>query len=100
MMQALGKWLVVAALAATIGLHWAFLQAVAWTGMVVSYSQSAPLTEAVSKTFDGQHPCKLCKKIEQGRKAEKQSKQTFEGKRLELFSSSPTQFVFALPDYS
>lgn len=59
----------------TLGLHWALLQTVAWTGMIVSYSRDASFTEAVSKTFDGQHPCKMCKVIKKARAEEKQQEQ-------------------------
>lgn len=54
----------------SLGMHWALLQTVAWTGMVISYSQRAPLREAISKTFDGKHPCALCKAIQKGRAEE------------------------------
>ena len=47
----------------TLGLHWAALQTVAWTAMVVERAQTASLSEALQTTFDGQHPCTLCKKI-------------------------------------
>ena len=53
------RFLIVLALAGSIGLHWAFLQSVAWDGMVISYSEDAPLSEALAKTFDGRHPCFL-----------------------------------------
>jgi len=56
----------------TLGLHWALLQTVAWTGMIISYSQDNTLREAVTMTFDGEHPCPMCKAIQQGRTAEKQ----------------------------
>ena len=58
-----------------LGLHWALLQAVAWTGMLINYSRDASLTEAVTKTFDGEHPCKLCNAIKQGRAEEKKQEQ-------------------------
>ncbi len=53
-----------------MGGHWLLLQTVAWTGMLLKYSQDANFAEAVSKTFDGEHPCPLCKKIKQARKSE------------------------------
>jgi len=59
----------------TLGLHWAVLQTVAWTGMLVAYSAEAGLREGVSRTFDGQHPCPLCKAIQKGRAEEKQQSQ-------------------------
>ena len=53
------------------GGHWLALQSLAWTEMLVAYSRDAQLTEAVAKTFDGQHPCGLCRTIEQGKKSER-----------------------------
>lgn len=41
-------------------LHLAGLQVVAWSGMILTYSQSASLSEAIEMTFDGEHPCTLC----------------------------------------
>src|SRR6266702_1217567 len=84
------------ALASSIGLHWTFLQAVAWAGMIVSFSQEAPLGEAVVKTFDGQHPCKLCKQIARGKQSEKKSEYKFESSKLE-FSYMPVAFIFRAP---
>jgi hypothetical protein len=53
-----------------IGGHWAALQVVAWTGMLWTYSSKGSLVSAVEKTFDGQHPCGLCKTISKGRSDE------------------------------
>lgn len=39
--------------------------------MIVSYSRNASFVEAVSKTFDGDHPCSLCKLVRQGKASEK-----------------------------
>ena len=58
---------VACALILAVGAHWIVLQSVAWAGMVINYSQNAPLTVALQKTFDGAHPCKLCKVVEEGR---------------------------------
>jgi len=82
----LPKLLMAVALAASIGLHWAFFQSVAWVGMVITYSQQAPLTEALVKTFDGKHPCSLCKNIAKERKEERKSDRQFELKKLEFVS--------------
>ena len=77
-------------LSLSIGLHWALLQAVAWTGMVVIYSQTAPLTVALAKTFDGKHPCKLCKLVDAGKQTEqKQESQKTSAKVEYFFVSSP-----------
>lgn len=74
------KIITVLLLALTLGLHWTLLQTIAWTGMIVSYSRDASLAEAVSRTFDGKHPCKMCKVIKQARAEEKQQQQKQESK--------------------
>jgi len=55
-----------------LGGHWLLLQSVAWTRMIVSFSQRDSLGRAIVKTFDGQHPCSLCHKIRAGRQQEEQ----------------------------
>ncbi len=77
-----------AALVSSIGLHWALFQSVAWVGMVITYSQDAPLTEALVKTFDGKHPCSLCNHIAQAQKSQKKSDRHFELKKLEFISAA------------
>jgi hypothetical protein len=42
----------------------------AWAGMAVSYSQQSGLIAGLSQTFDGEHPCPVCKAIEFGEKRE------------------------------
>ena len=87
------KAAMVMALACSIGLHWAFFQSLAWVGMVVSYSQEASFTEALVKTFDGSHPCALCKEIAKGKQSEKKSNMPIQWKKFE-FSYARTVFVF------
>lgn len=42
------------------------LQVTAWSAMLVGYTQSTgSVTEAISKTFDGQHPCSLCAEVKE-----------------------------------
>jgi len=82
-LSSLPRLLVALALAGSIGLHWAFFQSVAWVGMVISYSQQAPLTKALSQTFDGKHPCSLCQKIAEAKKGQHKSERQFEAKKLE-----------------
>ena len=46
------------------GGHWAALQTVAWAEMLHDYTrQSGSLAVAVAQTFDGKHPCDLCRVI-------------------------------------
>src|SRR5207302_5152905 len=55
----------------SFGMHWVVLQSVAWLGMAVTYSHETCFTEALAKTFDGRHPCKLCKFVAENQKSEK-----------------------------
>lgn len=70
-----GAWLCLLALLMTLGTHWYVLQSIAWARMLATYSRSAPLREAVTQTFDGQHPCSLCLTIQAGRDREEREQQ-------------------------
>lgn len=67
------KIFLVLALVVTLGAHWAFLQTVAWTAMLANNLRTQSVAEAVSLTFDGDHPCPLCKVIAAGKKSENKS---------------------------
>ena len=86
----------VVALACIIGLHWAFFQSLAWVGMVITYSQDATIKEALEKTFDGKHPCALCKEIAKGKRSEQKSEAPLQLKKFE-FLALKAQFIFAAP---
>jgi hypothetical protein len=58
------------ALLQLLGGHWAVLQTGAWMGMIVQYSQQAGLKAGLARTFDGEHPCAVCKAIQDGKKHE------------------------------
>ena len=73
--------LLVLLLVLTLGWHWALLQGVAWTGMLIRYSRTVSFSQAVGFTFDGKHPCALCIAIEKGKTSEKkQSKDQVDSK--------------------
>lgn len=60
-MLAAARWMMVLGLMVSIGLHTVVIQSAAWAGMLVSYSmEKGSVAQAVSKTFDGAHPCALC----------------------------------------
>jgi hypothetical protein len=61
---ALGPIISVAAMLNVCGGQWLVLQSVAWTGMLIKYSQQDGLAQAVAETFDGDHPCDICKGIQ------------------------------------
>ena len=58
-----------------MGGHWLALQGVAWISMFVDHSREETLAAAVSKTFDGRHPCPLCKAVTTGQSEEREQKE-------------------------
>lgn len=48
------------------------VQEVAWVKMLASYTQQRGLVKGVVETFDGDHPCKLCKKAQELRRQQQQ----------------------------
>jgi hypothetical protein len=91
-----GKLLVIFALVATTGAHWAVLQTVAWSTMLASNLRCQSMTEAVTHTFDGQHPCCLCKAIAAAKKSEKKNDFTLELVKME-FPPAPEKFQVIPP---
>ncbi|MDZ4402313.1 hypothetical protein [Prosthecobacter sp.] len=63
----IARLVVVGAICLSLGMHWALLQGIAWTGMLISFASEGTVIEAVEKTFDGQHGCALCAKVKEGR---------------------------------
>ena len=94
----LSKWLIVLALMLSIGAHWAALQSMAWFGMIVSYSHDSSLTVAIDKTFDGHHPCCLCKAIAAGKKSERKQEASLQ-KDESKFAPIKESFVLAPPSH-
>jgi hypothetical protein len=92
----LGHILMIAALLATTGAHWAALQSVAWTTMLANNLKSGSISQAVERTFDGRHPCPLCKAVAAGKRSESKSEFTPELKRLE-YPPAPERFVLIAP---
>ena len=80
----LGKVFVVFTLIATLSAHWALLQTVAWTTMLANNLQSCNIHDAVTKTFDGDHPCNLCNAIAAAKKSDQQKQITVEKQKLEF----------------
>ena len=90
------KFLVVAALVLTTGAHWAALQTVAWTTMLANNLRTQSVSEAVSQTFDGEHPCPLCNAIATGKKSEKKSETVSPTMKME-FPPVADKFILISP---
>jgi hypothetical protein len=91
-------FLILALLGATGG-HWAVLQTIAWADMLAKNLQTESFGEAITKTFDGAHPCKMCKQISAGKKAEKKADLTLQIKKLEFVSIRPAWLILAPQDF-
>ena len=68
--------------------------------MVVTYSQNAPLSKALEKTFDGKHPCTLCKEIAKEKRSEKKKDTEAQGKELTLYNPAQSIFFSAPKQFS
>ncbi|MCX7869722.1 MAG: hypothetical protein N2322_07195 [Terrimicrobiaceae bacterium] len=71
------------------GGHWAFLQTVAWSDMVVRYAAVDGWLRGVIKTFSGEAPCHLCKKIASSSQDERKPSAAAGASKIELFRSEP-----------
>jgi len=82
------------ALLQILGGHWAVLQTGAWIGMIVQYSQQSGLNGAIAQTFDGEHPCPVCKAIQDGKKQEQNKRPVLQAKLKQDFLSPWNRFQF------
>gem|GEM_PF-1215542 len=55
------------------GGHWAVLQSIAYTRMLVEFAQQDSLCTAVKKAFDDRYACSLCPKIRDGCESERKA---------------------------
>ena len=76
-------WLIITLVTIT-GLNWSLLQTVAWTSMLANNLRTQSLSEAVTRTFDGQYPCPLCRAIAEAKKSEKKSAVLSASQKLEF----------------
>ena len=102
MFNRLGHVLLIVALLCATGSHWFMLQSVAWATMLAENARTDSFQTALEKTFDGRHPCPLCRQIAQGRQSEKKSELQSTLKKLEFFNqsvdfiiNSPSRFILS-----
>jgi len=94
-----GHVLLIVALLAATGMHWAVLQSIAWTNMLAENLQKTSVSEAIERTFNGDHPCDLCIGISKGKQEEKKTEFRCELKKLE-FILVRQPIIFSAPlDY-
>jgi hypothetical protein len=84
--RAVGFPLICLAMFSLAGGHWAVLQTIAWARMLQEYSREATFALALKKTFGGEYPCNLCRKVEEGRQKEEKAPATAKAeKKAEVF---------------
>lgn len=53
-------------------------------GMLANHLRADSVSVAITKTFDGQHPCPMCKAIASGKQSEKKSEAEVKLPRIEF----------------
>ena len=95
------RWIMVLGLMVSIGLHTVIIQSAAWAGMLVSYSlEKGSVAQAVSETFDGAHPCPLCKlaKTTESTPADEKQAPKADGKlKLHLIADAAPAITISAP---
>jgi len=94
-----GRGCVIVALVLSTGAHWAALQTVAWTAMLATNFRAYSLSEAVIRTFDGKHPCSLCRAVAAGQKSERKSESLPPVQKFECLPLQVTFFLVAPSDF-
>ncbi|MFO1500111.1 MAG: hypothetical protein U1G07_17265 [Verrucomicrobiota bacterium] len=95
---------VVMMLCLVLGLHWTFLRTVGWVNMFASFAQTGTVHEALVKTFDGSHPCSMCKFVKNAKHGEKKEQSINPDGKLNLMLTvslsslnPPTAYTWLLP---
>jgi hypothetical protein len=92
---AFGRIICVAGMLNICGGQWLVLQSLAWTGMLIKYSQDASLIEALAKTFDGEHPCNICKGLQQEKETDQEQSVPVEKKfDLKCLALLPARILY------
>ncbi len=79
------------------GGHWAVLQSIAYSRMLVRFAQEDSWCRAVKKTFDERYACPLCPKIRDGYNNERKVPRTVSVERLPEFIVQAATYFFFLP---
>jgi hypothetical protein len=97
MFRRIGRCIIAVVLCCSIS-HCLALQSIAWARMVVNYSQQCSFTQAIAQTFDGNHPCDLCKHVTKARDTEKKQDRQTSIAKTDLFCT--TRRVLVPPPFA
>lgn len=103
----ISQYLLIGTLLVSMGGHLALLQTVAWSNMLVEFSSKGSFLEAMDKTFDGEHPCPLCKAVKQSKSEEDKKPLLKSEMKLEVAIPAPlkvpfpcsTELAFSVTEY-
>lgn len=95
MFPRLSKVLAIFVAVQLLGGYWFALQCAAWVGMFAHYSHDGNLTVAVEKTFDGQHPCDLCRALTKARDTEKKQERVVSMNKIEMIHQIAAPLFFS-----
>jgi hypothetical protein len=101
------QYLLILTLMVSMGGHLALLQTIAWGNMLISFSSEATLAESLAKTFDGEHPCSLCKVVQENQGEEEKKSLVKSEMKVELAVPAPIEVpsprvsdvVIQMPEY-
>lgn len=84
-------------LSLTLGWHWLALQSIAWASMLVERTQESSFSVAWTTTFDGQHPCRICKAVAEGQSDETRTASTVSVHLLEAAAPATLAVLISAP---
>jgi hypothetical protein len=88
----IGVFFCAVALLQIAGGHWVVLQTTAWIGMAIHYSQRNGIVVGLAQTFDGAHPCSMCRAIKAAKKQEQKKTPLVQAELKKAFLTSPSGF--------
>ena len=102
------RYLLIVTWLVSMGGHLAMLQAVAWSNMLVDFTSKGSFSEAVNKTFDGEHPCAMCKAVKKSKSEEDKKPLLKSEMKMEVALPVPvkvpfprsTELVFSVTGYT
>ena len=84
-------WMLIGTLFVSLGGHLALLQTFAWGNMLVSFSRTDSIADAAKKTFDGEHPCSMCKVVKESKKQEEKKTLLKAESKMEVALPTPVR---------
>ena len=85
MRHIIAKFIVVTSLTISIGGHWGLLQTIGWANMILDFSKDRSLISSISKTFDSETSCEICRMVREGKKQESHQNFLKSNIKLDLF---------------